>query len=60
MTTRVIVDAKAGWPVKVTKRELNNDGSVNNAKDEAVPPNETRAFYVHSHLEIVVREMPRE
>lgn len=58
MTTRVIVDAHAGWPVKVVKRELNTDGSINNAREEVVPPNTTQEFYVHSGLEILVKEMP--
>ena len=59
MTTKVTVHTQAGWPVKVVKRELKPDGSIERASEEVVPPNESRDFYVHSHLEIVVREMPR-
>lgn len=59
MTTKVTVDAHAGWPVLVTLKH----GGPNAAKSvstETVEPNTVREFYVHSGLQIVgVEEQPR-
>lgn len=59
MTTRVTVDAHAGWPVKVTIVTLGQNGEALKSSDTTVPPNHTQEFYVHSHAEIHVKEMPR-
>lgn len=59
MTTKVTVDAHAGWPVEVTTVDLLTDGT--RAETSAtVPPNETRDFYVYSTRELRVRELPRQ
>lgn len=60
MTTKVTVDAHAGWPVDVTKVQLNSDGSVASETTETVPPNTVVDFYVHSHMELHVKEMPTQ
>lgn len=60
MTTKVTVDAHAGWPVKVVSQQLGQDGLPSGEpREEIVPPRTTKDFYVHSHLEITsVKEMP--
>ena len=42
----------------VTKIDLQPDGSKVENATETVPPNEKRDFYVHSHRELHVKEMP--
>lgn len=59
MTTKVTIDAHAGWPVKVTFVSLDSEGKPTDVqRDETVPANTTRDFYVHSHMELHVKEMP--
>lgn len=58
MTTKVTVDAHAGWPVRVTKVSLDSDGKPIGETVETVAPNTAQDFYVHSHLELHVKEMP--
>lgn len=60
MTTKVTVDAHAGWPVKVTSVQLGNDGVVKNRSTTTVPANTSQDFYVHSHMKIEVEEGERE
>lgn len=58
MTTKITVDAHAGWPVLVTikKGEFN---SVKTVTTETVEPNTTRDFYVHSGQQIIgIEEQP--
>lgn len=61
MTTKVTIDAHAGWPVKVvrinpdTQERLDEDAYP----DEIVQPGEVREFYVHSTMALEVYEMPR-
>lgn len=59
MTTRVTVDAHAGWPVKVTQVTLDQEGKQTKSTETTVPPKQTQDFYVHSHMEIHVKEMPQ-
>jgi hypothetical protein len=60
MTTRVTVDAHAGWPVKVTTVDLDSEGNpaADGERETTVPPHTTQDFYVHSHRELRVKEMP--
>lgn len=58
MTTKVSVDAHAGWPVKVEKVQLDNAGIAVRTEEEIVPPHTTKDFYVHSHMELHIKEMP--
>lgn len=58
MTTKVTVDAHAGWPVKVTKVQLDSDGNKAGESEEIVAPNTQRDFHVHSHLELHIKELP--
>jgi len=58
MTTKVTVDAHAGWLVEVTRVQLDAEGKPAGESVDVVPPNTTRDFYVHSHLELRVKELP--
>ncbi|MBN9463450.1 MAG: hypothetical protein J0H00_19745 [Burkholderiales bacterium] len=58
MTTKVTVDAHAGWPVEVIAVDLDNDGRVVGESQTTVAPHTTQDFYVHSHRELRVKEMP--
>lgn len=50
MTTRVTIDAHAGWPVLVeyTIGEPGNTALI--LKKEIIPPREHRDFYIHSGM----------
>lgn len=52
MTTKVTVDAHAGWPVLVTtmKGEPSYPKTV---ETEVVEPNTAKDFYIHSGLKIL-------
>lgn len=59
MTTKVTVDAHAGWPVEVTLRDGEPD-YPKSARVVVVDPGTKTDFYVHSGLEIIgVRELKR-
>ena len=59
MTTRITVDAHAGWPVQV----VGIYGEPNYPKEirtEVVEPNTKKDFYIHSGFRIIsVEELPR-
>ena len=59
MTTKVTVDAHAGWPVKVV---LGNPVYKDAEEQEIiVQPNTVREFYVHDSLNIIlIEEMKRD
>ena len=60
MTTKVTVDAHAGWPVLVTSicGEPNYDKEI---RSEVVQPNTTKDFYIHSGMRIInIEELPRK
>lgn len=59
MTTKVTVDAHAGWPVEVTTVDLASDGATVENK-VTVPPNTTQNFYIHSTRELHIKEMPQQ
>ena len=59
MTTKVTVDAHAGWPVKVEAIDTYN-GESKTSELGIVPPYENRDFYVTNTRQIVVTEMPKE
>ena len=59
MTTKVTIDAHAGWPILVgfLRGEPNDTKRIT---DEIVPAGEKRDFYLHSGLKIVhIEELPR-
>lgn len=58
MTTKVTIDAHAGWPVLVTTKqgEAAQEKSVHTA---TVEPGKTRDFYIHSGCSIIgIEEQP--
>jgi hypothetical protein len=59
MTTKVTVDAHAGWPVEV--KTINGEpGQPQTESVAVVDPNTTRDFYIHSGMQITgVRELDR-
>lgn len=58
MTTKVEVDAHAGWPVKVTL--IDNGGTDKEQLTEIiVAPNTVGTFYVWSGRSLVVQEQDR-
>lgn len=60
MTTKVTVDAHAGWPVKVKTTNLNNNGDIINTGETIVPAYTTQDFFIHTHMRIAsVEEMPQ-
>ena len=60
MTTKVTVDAHAGWHVEVEIRR-GEPGSPDVFETEIVSPNTAKDFYIHSGMSIVgIKELPRE
>ena len=60
MTTRVTVDAHAGWPVQVITLDGEPDRDKS-AQVHIVAPNTQQDFYIHSGMNILsVSEMKRE
>lgn len=59
MTTRVTVDAHAGWPVMVTM--IVGEPSYNKeVRTDIVEPNTTKDFYIHSGIRIInIEELPK-
>lgn len=59
MTTKVTIDAHAGWPVLVTIKS----GEPSQAKSvhtDRVEPNTVKDFYIHSGSQIIgIEEQPR-
>jgi len=51
MTTKITVDAHAGWDVAVKVAEKQDDG-LWAVREEIVPKFTQRDFYVHSHMDI--------
>lgn len=61
MTTKVTVDAHAGWPVKVEAIDQYPDQTEpTHSELGIVKPGEVRDFYIHSARQIVVTEMARQ
>lgn len=56
MTTKVTVDAHAGWPVKVEAIDHGGDPQ----ELGIVQPNEQRSFVVFDTRQLVITEMPKE
>lgn len=54
MTTKITVDAHAGWPVKVTPI----DNGIN-GRETIVPPHTKADFFVWDTRQLIVEEMKR-
>lgn len=59
MTTKVTVDAHAGWPVMVTT--IVGEPSANKEiRNDVVEPNTKKDFYIHSGMRIInIEELPK-
>ena len=60
MTTKVTVDAHAGWPVQVELIDQYPGQNEPTVSVEVVAPHTARDFYVHSNRSLTVREMSKE
>lgn len=61
MTTKITVDAHAGWDVAVELHSLDERGAIRDVQSETVKANTVRDFYIHSHLIIAhVSEVKKE
>ena len=58
MTSKVIVDAHAGWPMKVTALDTFN-GETKETELGTVPPGGKQEFHVTDSRKIIVEELPR-
>lgn len=60
MTTKVTIDAHAGWPVQVEIVDQYPDQKDSALRVEIVPPKEVRDFYVHDSRHLIIRELKKE
>lgn len=59
MTTRVSIDAHAGWPVEVTMIDVQPDGTKISSV-VTVAPHTAQDFYVHSSRELLIKELSKQ
>ncbi|OYX15371.1 MAG: hypothetical protein B7Z15_00850 [Rhizobiales bacterium 32-66-8] len=57
MTTTVVVKASHGWPVDVTPKDPKTGAPLQSYPTVRVPPNEERAVYVHSGMDLHIHEV---
>jgi hypothetical protein len=62
MTTRILVDAHAGWDIEVVIQSMNDTGTeVSSERTQIVKAHTQETFYVHSHLQIgSIKEIKKE
>lgn len=60
MTTKVTIDAHAGWPVRVEIIDQYPGDKEPSIRVEVVPALTERVFYIHSNRHLRVTEMPLE
>lgn len=60
MTTKVTVDAHAGWPVQVEAEDKFLNGEITNSILGIVQPGEVRDFYVFDTRKITVIELKKD
>lgn len=58
MTTKVTVDAHAGWPVKV-EAVYTYEGKTETSELQVVPPGQIQEFYATDTQQILVTELKR-
>lgn len=59
MTTKVTIDAHAGWPVNVKVQDKDSNGDWSEGQTETVAPNTTRDFHVFDTRRLVIEEGKR-
>lgn len=62
MTTRILIDAHAGWDIEVVIQSMNDAGTeVSSERTQIVKAHTQENFYIHSHLRIgSIREIKKE
>lgn len=61
MTSKVVIDAHAGWPIEVVFEEKLADGEWQQNSAAVVKPHTEATFYIHDSKRIVrVQEMKKE
>lgn len=57
MTTKVIVEANHGWPVRVTPLNPKTGEADEQGRVETVPAGAQMTFYVHSTRDLLIHEV---
>ena len=60
MTTRVQVDAHAGWPVQVQSIDTGPEGEIVKADLGIVPALASQNFHVFSGRQLLITELPKD
>jgi hypothetical protein len=60
MTTKITIDAHAGWPVEVDIVDKYPDQDSPTVRTETVPVNAVGVYFVHSSRSLVIREKAKE
>lgn len=60
MTTRVQVDAHAGWPVKVQSIDTGPEGEIVQADLGIVPALASQNFHVYKGRQLLITELPKD
>lgn len=59
MTTKVTIDAHAGWPVLVIQEQIDAEGQPTAVYETTVDPGTVREFFICQHLRLRIQELPR-
>ena len=60
MTTKVAVDAHAGWPVQVVAEDRGLDGNLSYSTLGVVEPNTVREFYTFDTRRLIITELKKQ
>lgn len=60
MTTRINVDAHAGWPVSVVVMDKMTDGSDRRGAETIVAPDTSQDFHIWDTRSLVITEMTNQ
>ncbi len=60
MTTKITVDAHAGWPVEVQEIDLDKDGLVISSRMTIVQPKTIQDFAVWDNRKLSIKELKKE
>ena len=59
MTTKVTVDAHAGWPVQVVAEDRSLDGTLSYMTFPVIQPNEVRDFATFDSRRLIITELKK-
>ena len=60
MTTKVTVDAHAGWPVSVSIMDMNRDGEWFESNFTIVPAGTKQDFHIYDTRQLLISEMGKD